>query len=133
MPRISWKALGCTGLLLLLLVPYGYLDHFLGGPVSTWWYRRPFDPQVWQEERRSMFTRSDMVEDLLASGRLDGRTRAEVHRLLGPTGDTDTTRTWDQYPAGSERAFWLPGDVELRVFYDSTGRVERAGRIIHPW
>lgn len=95
------RSLGCFSAALvfglILYIFYAFMTGYL--PVQI------FDSGRWKQvERSNDYTRLQMIESLLLSGRLDGITRAEVITLLGPTDDTDYFADWDfVYWLGRER------------------------------
>lgn len=57
--------------------------------------QRPFEPAAWAAADLMASTRAEMAEDLVASGRLLGKSRSEVVALLGAPTPTDKWRDYD--------------------------------------
>jgi len=65
-----------------------------------------------------------MVDDLTATRRVHGLTRAELLTLLGPSDQIGKWRDWDLvYWLGPERGFMRIDSEWLVVKFDSSGRV----------
>ena len=92
---------------------------FFGPPIEDHWYRQTFDASRWRtatDDAGSKWpVRLGMADDLVNSGLLRGKTKAEIETLLGPRTDTDKFQSWDLvYYLGPERD-WLSLDSEWLV------------------
>ena len=93
--------------------------------------QRPFDPAAWRAstppDRAADDARLYMVEDLITSRALMGRTRAEVLALLGPARPTRYFRHYQLvYWVGPERRFLARDGLDYRwlaIHFDFDGRV----------
>ena len=69
-------------------------------------------------------TRLRMIDDLMASKRLNGLKRDQVESLLGPRDDTDKWEDWDLvYWLGPERGLIRIDSEWLVIRFDSGERV----------
>jgi len=94
--------------------------------------RRPFDAHAWRSiERGRGRDRIRMVDHLLISGALEGKTRAQVEALLGPD-DTERGTGWGRgyfsnwgsvYWLGPERGFFSIDSEWLVLDYGASGVV----------
>lgn len=112
---VSPKALlGClgviAGLALVVTLSGAWMTGYL--PVRLFNEARWKDPALADQ-------RVTMVEALLLTHRLEGRTRAEVLELLGPPTETDYFANWDA-------VYWL-GDERGMIRIDSEWLVLRFG------
>jgi hypothetical protein len=86
-----------------------------------------FDPQAWREagdDDPLWPTRLRMIDDLIASRRLDGAERSDVERLLGAADKTDKWTDWDLvYWLGPERGYVRIDSEWLVIRFDGTGHV----------
>ncbi len=86
---------------------------------------RSFDADGWkQSEEVEGSPRLAMVDSLIESRKLEGKTQDEILALLGPPTDTSYFTDWDAvYWLGPERG-WLRLDSEWLVLrFDDKGRV----------
>ena len=117
----------------IMLVPIGliatavvYLS--LAPRQENYAHRTKFEPAGWSSESRDQTsgwpTRLRMIDDLVASRRLDGLQRGDVTALLGPADQTEYFKGWDLvYWLGPERG-WIRIDSEWLVLrLDGSGRV----------
>ena len=117
----------------IMLVPIGliatavvYLS--LAPRQENYAHRAKFESVNWSSESRNQAslwpTRLRMVDDLVASKRLDGLQRGEVTALLGPADQTEYFKDWDLvYWLGPERG-WIRIDSEWLVLrFDRSGHV----------
>jgi hypothetical protein len=85
----------------------------------------PFVASLWHSslDGTTFNTRYRVADGLELTGRLNGKTKAEVLELLGPPPPTDKFEDHDLvYVLGPERS-WISLDYEwLLVDFDSTGR-----------
>jgi hypothetical protein len=91
-------------------------------------HRRAFDPAQWRtpppNDDVQWPMRLRMVDDLIASKRLDGLRRDELQRLLGPPDQTDKWKDWDLvYWLGPDRSYFRIDSEWLVVRFDRAGRV----------
>jgi hypothetical protein len=95
--------------------------------------QRPFDSTAWKradEIENHRTVRSQMVDQLIGSGRLDGLKQTEVENLLGPplrdmnAAGVDGQRWNMAYYLGLERSgSWSIDDEFLVIRFDPQGRV----------
>jgi outer membrane protein assembly factor BamE (lipoprotein component of BamABCDE complex) len=115
------RRLGClltaTGVMLVLSVTYAFMTDYL--PLKF------FNSDDWKKvERSDDNTRLQMVESLMISGRLDGKTQSEVISLLGTPSDTDYFSDWDLvYWLGLERGMISIDSEWLVIRFGRSGRV----------
>lgn len=84
--------------------------------IQSWWQQGDVEwTDPWHKRHR-------LADGLLFSGRLIGKTRAEIVALLGEPSETNYHSEWDiAYALGSARAF-IPMDIEwLVIRLDSNG------------
>jgi hypothetical protein len=85
-----------------------------------------FDSVAWKRDasglRHGATARQRLADKLVACHTLDGRSRAEVRRMLGPRERNSSRRIWT-YQTGAERSGFHMGFEELSVHFESTGRV----------
>jgi hypothetical protein len=121
--RTSWKSrLGCVGAgLAVFLAPIAaYALWAMTPPLPL----TQFDADRWRSvERSNDFARQEMVGSLIWSRQLEGMTRQEVERMLGPDCGCSYFSDWDLvYWMGNERS-WLSLDSEwLVIRFDNSGR-----------
>jgi hypothetical protein len=86
---------------------------------------RLFNTDGWKQvERSDDYARLRMVEHLMASGRLDGLTRAQVIAMLGPPDDTNYFSEWDMvYWLGPERSLASLDPEWLVIRFGPSGTV----------
>jgi hypothetical protein len=103
---------------------------FLGPSIADRLHRQRFEPVAWQRnfEAASMWpARLTMVDDLLASHRLQGLHREEVIRLLGPPDRGTTFPGWHMvYLLGPERGLIRIDSEWLVIRLNEAGRVAEA-------
>ncbi|AQT67476.1 hypothetical protein STSP2_00623 [Anaerohalosphaera lusitana] len=108
----------------------------MGWPVvEDHWHRRDFVAAEWRwpsNEDHMWPSRLCMVDDLMASGRLDGLRRDEVVELLGPGQAKDDLPGGDwsggiMYHLGPERGFIRIDSEWLFVEFDGAGIVSDYG------
>ena len=108
--------LGWLGLATLVILP---------PMVKDYSHRVPFDDAKWRDRALDQDpdwpTRLRMVDDLLARKVLDGHSRVEVERLLGPP-ETSTEREMI-YRLGPWRGLMRIDDEMLTIQFDDKGRV----------
>ena len=110
----------------LMATAVGYLS--LAPRQENYAHRAKFESAGWSSESRDQTslwpTRLRMVDDLIASKRLDGLQRSEVTALLGPADETEYFKNWDLvYWLGPERG-WIRVDSEWLVLrFNGSGRV----------
>jgi hypothetical protein len=100
-----------------------------GHHIENALHRRSFDSAVWKREVLSTRhgdwpPRLCMVDDLLASGRLDGLTEPGVVALLGPP-DSKLAGDW-YYHLGPERGFIRIDSESLVVGFGEDGKANRS-------
>lgn len=112
-----------------LATPYLALLAFLllGPVVEDHWHRQAFEAAVWRKAPGNDWSpwpvRLTMVDDLLDSGALHGKTRQEIESLLGPRDDTDYFRSWDLvYRLGPERGLFRIDSEWLVINLGPDGR-----------
>jgi hypothetical protein len=107
------------GLLLLILVSWGFSTHYL--PLMR------FTSEGWRHgggENGSKPVRLQMIEWLTRSGQLDGLTRPQVAALLGPADRPPYFREWDLvYLLGPERGMFSIDSEWLVIRFGPNGRV----------
>jgi hypothetical protein len=119
-----------------LATPYlAIIASLLGSPLfEERSHEQPFDDVAWrnQDERNDLMwpPRLCMVDDLIASGRLDGLTRDAVVSLLGeplPRGSfpAGAVHTDMHYYLGPERGLFRIDSEWLFIDFDDQGVVER--------
>lgn len=118
-----------------LAVPFLLVAWFVGAPVvEEYVHRREFDAEIWRDpdsvEHDVMWPpRLCMIDDLLASGRLDGMHEADLLELLGEPHDKSFpfgAASCDlHYRLGPERGFMRIDSEWLFIDLDEDGRVER--------
>lgn len=116
-----YRALGCFGAGLigvfaaLALVLALLTDHLP---------KRFFDAGDWRTvERSDDYSRLEMVDALIWSGRLDGLTRGQVVRLLGPDCECAYFKEWDLvYWLGPERSVISLDSEWLVIRFGPDGR-----------
>lgn len=100
--------------------------------VLPMWNERPlrFEPGLWKSAPRldsPESVRLRMVDSLLSSSLLSGRTRSEVESLIGPPDTTTYFREFDMvYQLGPERSFFSIDSEWLVIRLDASGRVSTA-------
>jgi hypothetical protein len=103
---------------------------FLGPSIADRLHRQRFEPVAWQRnlDALSMWpARLTMVDDLLASHRLQGLHREEVVRLLGPPETGETSPNGHMvYLLGPERGLIRIDSESLVIRLDEAGRVVAA-------
>lgn len=129
---LSYLAGACASFVLLLfLVAWRLL---LAPAAEDYSHRRAFDARLWRDQERVAHDarwppRLCMVDDLLASGRLDGLSHPEVLELLGPPSDPTTHLVGRaeeiSYWLGPERGPFGIDSEWLAVRFDAEGRVTR--------
>ena len=103
-----------------------------GSDIAKWRNRRTFDAAVWRSDNSSDITkpytydrswppRLCMVDDLLASGLLNGLTKEQVIELLGPPNSEQTFEFY--YYLGPERAVIRLDNEFLVVKFNVEGKV----------
>ena len=118
-----------AALLVLYLLAFGAF--FIVGPFAEDYSKRTtFDAKSWREraldqEYPEWPTRLRMVDDLIATRRLDSVTRDQLLALLGPADETDHFRNWNLvYWLGPERNGFVRIDSEwLVIRFDAESRV----------
>jgi hypothetical protein len=117
----------------IVLVPIGliataiaYLS--LAPRQENYAHRAKFESAGWSSESRDQTslwpTRLRMIDDLVASKRLDGLQRGDVTALLGPADKTDYFTDWDLvYWLGPERGLIRIDSEWLVLRFDESGRV----------
>lgn len=89
--------------------------------------RIPFNSQAWQDPKQVNGddpVRIRMIDDLMASKRLDRRSRAEVEKLLGNLTNEEYFTNYDLvYWLGPERGFMSIDSEWLVIKFDSRGFV----------
>jgi hypothetical protein len=98
-------------------------------------HRLAFDAAVWRAKAADAGddwpTRLRMVDSLMDSRLLHGRTRPQVVELLGPPDDTSKWREWDLvYHLGPERKALFRIDSEWLVLRLGPGRAVVSYRIV---
>lgn len=88
-------------------------------------FGREFDPSVWKTLKEpNDHARIEMIDSLLASGRLDGLDRSQVLELLGPPHEGPYFRDWDLvYYLGPERGGFRIDSEWLVLRFRSDGRL----------
>ena len=120
----SWRSrLGCFAVGLIFAISVMLVTGFwvISPPLPL----HSFDPVQWRSVTRSdEYSRQDMVGALIWHGYLDGKTKDEVVRMLGPNCECEYFSDWDLvYWLGPERG-WLSLDSEwLVIRFDSAGKV----------
>jgi hypothetical protein len=108
---------------------------FLPPWIDDWRHRQAFNAPVWQSQGQSGHDarwppRLCMSDDLLASGRLSGRTEGQIIELLGPPTDRASaigdTGPEISYHLGMERGTFGIDSETLRIRFGPAGKVERA-------
>lgn len=102
----------------------------LGSVLESMVHNRGFDAELWQAhetmEHDPMWPpRLTMVDDLIASGKLDGLSREQVAALLGPPelGETDEVNQYI-YWLGPERGFLRIDSEWIAIDFDHDGKVK---------
>ncbi|MEO9633217.1 MAG: hypothetical protein ABJF89_04365 [Parasphingorhabdus sp.] len=87
--------------------------------------RASFDVDKWKlSEDTKSHPRLTMVDSLIESGLLDGKSREDVFTLLGHPPETGYFRDWDAvYWLGPERGFIRIDSEWLVIRFDDAGRV----------
>jgi hypothetical protein len=108
---------------------------FFGDSVSDYQHRQSFNAELWRnqgqvEQEDIMWPpRLCMVDDLIASGTLDGLTQEEVVGLLGPPEDKSfplgAVDCDLHYYLGPERGFIRIDSEWLFITFGEDGRVDR--------
>jgi hypothetical protein len=129
--RLWWVLGALIGLPVVLLALYvlmmfGFL--VVAPTADDYSHRTAFESRAWRDRSLDQDlhwpTRLRMVDDLTATRRLDGLTRAELLTLLGPSDQSGKWRDWDLvYWLGPERGFMRIDSEWLVVQFDSSGRV----------
>ena len=119
------QAFLCFGLIVVVAI--------FGVGAYAYWVSRPlpFDAVVWLQGERADFSsnapRLRMADDLISTGALMGKSRADIASTLGPPTDTSKFRDYDLvYWLGAERSFISIDSEWLAVRFDSTGAVSEA-------
>lgn len=113
---------GCLGFTVVALGAISLLLAYKSGYLPS----RSFNADDWKlTDEVEGFPRLAMVDSLIESRGIDGKTEDEILTLLGPPTDTDYYSDWDAvYWLGPERNFFLRLDSEWLVLrFDDTGRV----------
>ena len=106
----------------------------VGDNMADWLHRRAFDAEAWRSQESVEYDemwppRLCMVDDLMASGRLDGLTRNQVLKLLGPPEDKGfpgQAADYDiHYYLGPERGFLRIDSEWLFISLGDDGKVNR--------
>lgn len=118
-----WKTVAVAGCLPLFCVIW----LICGNVIENFVHQHPFNTDLWKNQRRSEYNdawppRLCMVDDLLASGRLNGMTESQVIELLGPP---DSKRLGLSYYLGPERGFIRIDSETLIVEFGADGKVVR--------
>lgn len=107
--RTHWWAYSCGAAL-----PWVLLLGLLFGPsLAEYAGRRDFDSKAWKaaasipNERAPTKVRLKMIDDLIASGRLDNQHRSAVVELLGPDDSANGTGHGAGYFSGWDAVYWL--------------------------
>ena len=105
--------------ILVLLCPSQVVSTVVDMTIAPCLKTRAFDSGRWRTRALDgdarWPTRLRMADDLVASGRLSGASRAEVERLLGPPDNTTYFSHWSMvYWLGPERGM-MPVDSEWLV------------------
>ena len=91
-----------------------------------------FDSEEWREAPIESEHRLQLAEQVQRCGFIDGASKAEVRRVLGPAPRpreepyrSEYDRWW-HYPVGTTNDYFGPGDEQnLTVTFDRRGRVKR--------
>lgn len=127
--RFGFYFLGTATPLVLL---YGWL--FLGDSVAGFVHRQRFDADRWRNQGQADHDRMwpprlCMVDNLMASGRLEGLNSNDVVELLGPPNDKSFpfgARSCDiHYYLGPERGFIRIDSEWLFITFDENGTTDR--------
>lgn len=116
----AWS-FGCLAALLVALLAGTFTYGFKTGYLPV----RFFDSDRWKRvERVDDRTRIQMIEHLMWSGKLNGRSRSELVAMLGPPSDTPYFRENDYvYRLGDERSLFSIDTEWLVVDVDASGHV----------
>lgn len=131
--RLVWILVAVLGTPVAL---YGLAWTYFVIPSSEdYRHRLAFDAKGWRDKSADAGddwpTRLRMVDSLIDSRLLDGRTRQQVVDLLGPADDTWRWRDWDLvYELGRERKGLLRIDSEWLVIRLDSGRTVVSYRIV---
>ncbi|MBD2101664.1 hypothetical protein [Leptolyngbya sp. FACHB-261] len=111
------------------VIPMGLLWLlFIGSGVGNYWHRMSFDATVWKArsaDSGAMWpTRLRMVDDLLAQHKLQGLTRDDITRLLGPADNVNASARDLEYYLGPERGLIRMDSETLVIHLDQNGRVK---------
>ncbi len=123
--RDCFPAFMILGTMAICLLPFAIWG--CSTEIESWLYSRPFNTVVWRkatdENRSNWPPRLCMVDDLLASKRLDGMTKGQVIDLLGPP-DSERNSEFSYY-LGPERQ-WIRLENEfLTIKFGVDGNVRR--------
>ena len=117
----------------LLLYVGMYACCTVPGAIGSLLHRKGFDDGEWRRQGNGLTNakwgpRQSMVDDLIKSRVLLGRTPGEVRDLLGPQIDSGWARSMSNelhYYIGPERGGFGIDNERLRVVIDPSGRVEQ--------
>lgn len=111
----NWKfwLVGCIlSVLLYLIIPVGLITYMELKPYIE---SRQFDADEWKAAPRQ---RVQLVDSLIRSKQLDGKTRKEVTALLGEDEDEYGSKDTMVYYLGFQRGFTLGPDSEwLHIYF----------------
>jgi hypothetical protein len=128
----SWKTWGIIIAIVAALgsVPLLLLSSWFvfGNVVENFVHQRTFNQELWRTQNSSAYDadwppRLCMVDDLLASGRLNGMSKRQVNELLGPPDQTQIYRV--SYYLGPERGFIRIDSETLMIEFGVDGKVSR--------
>ncbi len=100
-----------------------------GDRIDNFLHQQSFDSKSWKKQESFEYydnwpPRLCMVDDLLASGRLEGMTESQVIELLGPPGSRDEGKHLGfSYYLGPERGFVRIDSESLVIEFDKEGKV----------
>ena len=122
-PSPIWKLFAAS-----IVLAVAILGIYLASP-STREYaaRQSFDSARWQASLRNEETepiRLRMIDDLLQNHQLEGRTKAEIHALLGKPPETPYFKDYEYvYWLGPERGYMSIDSEWLGLKFDEKQRV----------
>jgi hypothetical protein len=130
----SWWKIALALIALVCSFPFVVSAWFVGSArFDDWIHHRSFEAEAWKNQDRVPHDphwppRLCMLDDLLASGRLDGLTEAQILDLLGPPEDRLVVAGESQisYYLGPERSFLGIDSETLVVAFGSDEKLRRS-------
>jgi hypothetical protein len=127
--RKSWWPL--VAIVAVCSLPLSFVWLIFGHNFENFMHQRKFDDQIWRSQSKSepysdWPPRLCMVDDLLASGRLNGMTKSQVIEFLGPPVAPYSEGLGFSYYLGPERGFIRIDSETLIVEFGVDGKLSRA-------